>query len=581
MTTNMRGMWSYRWWVAGFTIVAAVAAYVLSSRLPTSYTASASTQVISGAEQAGTFVDQNSLLQLTNYYLAQAQTTPVAAAAAQKLGHGTTAKAVQHQVSVSALPDSQELKFVGTSSDPSMAARFANAYANAFSAQVAAQQNTSRQGALAYLQDQISGVEAQLGAQPPPSAAVTNALTVQLQSLQTQATTVASRSADTINLIQDATPPTTPSSPKPKEDTALVLLLALLLGAAGAYGMAAFNDRYRSADEVARETGLVALAEIPSLDVSDPLSIEAFRSLRTTVEFVAHDMDRPIFVLTSGHPGAGKTHVASNLAGALAAGERRVMLVDGDLRRPTIHERLGLRREPGFSDLLLGRDPWSAPAKNGHVPNNGAGPASATNGSAASSANGTPAALGAAGRGQGVDQRAMPRGSLDVIPGGTPRGDAANLLASAATTRVMSALRRSYDLTLLDSPPMTVADPTLLARSADGVILVIDARRDRRTGIRQVIERLGSLELPIVGFVFNRADAKTLPYGYYPAAVATPDQSSEPNGPKVADAWLTAGRSLHRRERGTVPGTDGERTARRGGGWTSDRTRRGRNRSGT
>ncbi len=519
MASNVRGVWAYKWWIAAITIVATIAAYGVASRLPTSYSASSLAQVISGPEQAGTYVDQNALLQLTNYYLAQAQTTPVAGQAAASLGGGTTATRVHRLVSVSSVPDSQELKFSATSPNSRDAARYANAYAQAFAGGVANQQRAASQTTLAGFQNQIAAVENQIAA-PNVSPVAVNALTTELQALQTQAATAAGRPLDAINIIQRATPPTAASSPKPKEDAALVFLLVLLLSCAAAYGRATFSDRYRSADEVVSDTGMAFLGEIPLLAVSDPAAVEAFQSLRTVVEFVAHDLSRPSFVVTSARAGAGKTHVVLNLAGALAAGERQVVLVDGDLRRPTVHERLGLNRAPGLSDMLAEETGRARDFENGTSEahrspgRNGSALATTTDraprGPVNGSDNGNDRTIGG--------QPAQATGSLDVVTAGTPLSDPVNVLNSTITERVTAGLRHSYEMTLFDSPPMSVADATVLARGASGVILIIDARHDRRVWVRHVVERLQSLNLHVGGFVFNGTSAKGLVDGYYPQA---------------------------------------------------------------
>lgn len=537
----MRAMWGYRWWVAGFAVIAAIAAYSVSTTFSKTYTASTLTQVESGLSISGQYVDQDTLLQLTNYYLVEAQQSSQARSqAAAQIGGGMTGTAFGNHVSVSSEPDGQELRFSGTARNPATAANYANAFAQAFSNVVADQQTATKQAQEAAIQAQVTALQTK-----PQTAGVT----AEMQALLTQESTVAIRANDEINIIAPAVKPTTPVSPKPKEDAALAFLVALLLGLGAAYALSSYTDRYRSADEVSRETGVPLLAEIPFVAVSEPAGVEAFQSLRAALEFVAETMDRPAFVITSAQMGAGKTHVVSNLAGALAAGERQVVLVDGDLRRPAVHERLGLAREPGFGDLLArhsgsrrgrGDGPGLGSAGDGYangVADNRFDPAGSTNGNGQSAYPAAdPVEVGARNLDTEDTGPASSWTSVEVITAGAPVGDAANALASAATGRVVAALKRSYELVLIDSPPMELADATLLARVSDGIILVVDARHDRRSGVIRVVSRLRSLDLPIVGFVFNGTAVRDRAYAYYGTQTRAKSHRMSRRGRAVATA---------------------------------------------
>jgi capsular exopolysaccharide synthesis family protein len=178
-----------------------------------------------------------------------------------------------------------------------------------------------------------------------------------------------------------------------------------------------------------------------------------------------------VLLVTSAAGGEGKSLTAMNLAMSLSASvEGRVLLVDCDLRRPQVHERLGLQDTPGLSDLSALPD-------------------------------------------CDVGSFVSKVGNLDVMPGGTGLSDPAGLFNSRRTREILARLREEYQLIVLDSPPIVpIADSHFLAGLADGVIVVVRARQTRRELLQGAIESLGATN--ILGIVLNDVEYGDTRYAY-------------------------------------------------------------------
>jgi capsular exopolysaccharide synthesis family protein len=178
-----------------------------------------------------------------------------------------------------------------------------------------------------------------------------------------------------------------------------------------------------------------------------------------------------VLVVTSPAGGEGKSVTALNLSLALGASVRgRVLLVDSDLRRPRVHQQLGLEATKGFSDLLTDT-------------------------------------------GGDISSYVSKVGNLDVIVGGTLPLNPVGLLASPQARELLVRLRQEYQLIVFDSPPIVpIADSLVLAGLADGVVLVVRARQTRRELFRRAIEGLGDAK--VIGVVLNDVEYGDTRYAY-------------------------------------------------------------------
>ena len=222
-----------------------------------------------------------------------------------------------------------------------------------------------------------------------------------------------------------------------------------------------------------------------SLTAPGSFAAEQYQGLRLTVERLARARDLKVIAISSPAAGDGKTVTAINLAGALAReSSDRVLLIDADLRRPAIGRRLG-------------------------IPDDQAGLAEALSDDRVDVA--------------GVVRR-LEAHNLDVIPGGTVRAGVSQLLRSPRLDAFLQEARQRYAYIVLDTPPLLpVFDSALLARSVDGVLMVVSANRTPRKLLGEALNMLDPSK--VLGIVFNRDERPLFGYydayyrGYFPDAV--------------------------------------------------------------
>jgi succinoglycan biosynthesis transport protein ExoP len=296
-----------------------------------------------------------------------------------------------------------------------------------------------------------------------------------------------------ISIVDLAPLPISPSSLSPFP----MSIIGLFFGALGGLTIALFiekmDTRLRDSEEIQRLFGLPSLAMIPEArwkmkdpgaepaarpellgDPNSPFS-EGFRVLRTSILLSSTSRLSKVITVTSCQPSEGKSTVATNLAAALAQAGKRVLLMDTDMRRPSLYQRLGLENKLGLSEILTGFNTLQEVVKTHKILTN-----------------------------------------LDLIPAGRRPPLPAELLGSDQMTQILQEVRKNYDYVLLDTPPMlSVTDPTIVASQSDGVILVIRQGYCTRRMIFGVAQAFRGLDVKLYGFVFNGVDA-SLPeyYGY-------------------------------------------------------------------
>lgn len=317
-------------------------------------------------------------------------------------------------------------------------------------------------------------IEISADAQSPERAAaladsVGMSLARVIEELETSATSVASPVKAT--LVTPALMPDAPHWPS----IPLVLGVGLLLGLLGGVGAALLREKLDASVKTADELGradLAVLAEVSrdrrrgaaaAIVRDDPLGArsEAYRQLRTNLQFVSVGAPPKIMVVTSAMPGEGKSSVAGNLALSLSRAGGRVCLIDGDLRRPSIAQYFGLVGDAGLSTVILGR--------------------------------------------ASVDDVLQPVDSgLYAITSGAIPPNPTELLGTPAYTRMLSELRERFDTVIVDAPPvLPAADAAVLAAAADGVIFVVQASRTGREQVERALAGLSQVHARVLGAVLN------------------------------------------------------------------------------
>jgi polysaccharide biosynthesis transport protein len=302
----------------------------------------------------------------------------------------------------------------------------------------------------------------------------------------------AGRTTVVATTVASAEVPTRPASPNLLLDLAIAAAAGLTAGLALAWIREALDTRVRDAGSVAGVTELPVIGSVPSWSggsagqvvmASMPHSphAESFRQLRTNLQFILAADDSfaaaakgaHVVSVTSSLPGEGKSTMASNLAVAIAETGARVLLVDADLRRPSVAGVLGLEGAVGLSTVLAQQ------AALDHVVQE----------------------WGAAG--------------LHVLPSGPVPPNPAELLGSPAMRRLVEDLRRRYDYVIIDTAPLLpVADATVLSRLVDDTLVVAHARRIRRAQLSQALGNLEQVSAGVMGIVLNRVRGTGKPYAY-------------------------------------------------------------------
>ncbi len=219
---------------------------------------------------------------------------------------------------------------------------------------------------------------------------------------------------------------------------------------------------------------------------------ESYRSLRTNLQFANMELKAKTLLFTSAALGEGKTTTLVNLAVTLAQDGKRVLIVDADLRRPILHTRLGVPREPGLCEVLEGPTTWKESVR-----------------SVADLMIGT----------LGVDRVLSARGldNLNVLTSGSVPSNPAELLNLKRVPDLIQEMREEFDIVLFDTPPiLPVADAVLLSSKVDGVILIYQVGRIGRTTLRRAKFLLEHAQATVIGVVLTNVRAETYPeYGYY------------------------------------------------------------------
>ncbi len=286
----------------------------------------------------------------------------------------------------------------------------------------------------------------------------------------------------TIELLNRAEPARQPSSPNWTLNLTFAVLFGSLLGVGAAVLVEYLDTSFRSVADVESKLKVPVLGVIPfSTDrpadvAADPAGSEPFRVLHTNVNLARGTSTRPFsLALLSAGPGEGKSTSLHHLARVMAAAGERVLLIDGDLRRPTQHLLAACSRSPGLGEVLLGQARAEDAIQPGLAP------------------------------------------GLDFLPCGAVSGLTLGLLHAAPLKALLASLRERYDRVLIDSPPIIgVSDAAVLASSVDGLILLIQHRRNPQSMVIRAQQVIASLGTPLIGAVLTQVPPKSgEDYGYY------------------------------------------------------------------
>jgi capsular exopolysaccharide synthesis family protein len=286
-----------------------------------------------------------------------------------------------------------------------------------------------------------------------------------------------------IAVVDRADTPDSPSRPKPLTNLALAGVVGLVLGAIVAFVLEALDQSIRTPQDVEEKLAMPLLGAVPLLgrgmqpqqmlkEAKSAFS-EAYFSIRTSLQFTTAKGVPSTMLITSFQPAEGKSTTAQALAQNFARIGARVLLVDADLRNPSLHRAFGIDNFHGLSSYLTG----ATPLKDIVQPSGTAG--------------------------------------LSVIPCGPLPPSPAELLAGGRLATFLTEARADFDVIIVDGPPiMGLADAPILSSETEGTVLVVEAAHTRRGAARAAIRRLQAANGRVLGIVLTKFDSKTATYGY-------------------------------------------------------------------
>jgi non-specific protein-tyrosine kinase len=413
--------------------------------------------------------------------------------------------------SVSQVGETQFLRISAQTNDPGLSQALADTAAQIFIEEETNQQQARFQRELDDLQTKIESLEASIAETQAEIASLDSAegetsefnrmersrlesqltrdqtrLVVLLQSAEEFRMAMA-RYTDYISVYTPAEMATSAVKLETVQKTLLGAATGLIIGLSIAFLLEYLDDTIRSPEDIKRTLPAAVLGTLPRLKESDdhlltlvvgkdpfqPVA-EAFRNLRTSIQFSAVDEPVRTLLVTSPLPTDGKTFTAANLAAVMAQGGRDVILVDSDLRRSVQHRVFGLPKEPGVTSALLSPEE------------------------------------------QGIALRETDVKGLKVVTGGARAPNPAELLASDRFQDFVAWLKEQADVVIFDSPPvLAVTDAAVLSTVVDATLLVVDHGRTRRAAAAQATERLMNVGGNLLGIVLNRLPPNGDGYYYY------------------------------------------------------------------
>lgn len=470
--------------IALCVVVVAGAAFVFSKRETKKYTATASlvfstnplSQQIAGLP--GSSANSSDLLAQETSDVELVKSSNVATKTASVLGRGLTGEKVAGSLGVTAQGESGALDVTAITTSPVLSAAIVNTYAQQFAKEQRNAQLHYYKSALAIIRRQLAGLTRQ-----ERSGAGGAELQERVQTLSL----LSGLKEGNVKVAAEAAVPTAPSSPKTSRNTVLGVVVGLLIGLGLAFALERLDRRIKRPEDLEAIYRLPLLGAIPESTVLarsarvrggaravlPPAEAEAFSLVRAHLRFFNVDRDLRTVVIASPAEGDGKTTVARHLAEAAARLGSRVLLLEVDLRHPTLAQHLDIQSGPGLADVLVEATPIGEATQSVTLE---------------------------VSPGEGVRGR-----TLDVLAAGAVLPpNPGELLDSHAMESVLEQARSAYDLVVVDTPPLNVvSDAFPLLTKVDGVVIVGWVGRSRRDAVQRLHQILAGSGAPLLGVVAN------------------------------------------------------------------------------
>jgi succinoglycan biosynthesis transport protein ExoP len=422
-----------RKWVIAVTATVTVTVVVIGTLMATpKYVASTTLRVLTAAGGSADWVDYDIMYtdRLMNTYIKIATSRPVLGELVRRLGLGKPP-----QIEVEILPDTELFQITVEDPNPIVAREAANALAEIL---------------VARSEELYTG----------------------------------KRVRDFVSVIEPAFAPSAPSKPPTKRNIALGFMVGLAGGIGLAFLFENLDTTLYTTEQIKEVAELSTLGKIPTARRQRQVTFfngnspqgEAFRRLRTHIFTLDQGMPLQTLLVTSAEPREGKSTIVANLALAIAQSGRKVIVVDGDLRRPTLHRIFDLSNEIGLSSILKQEATLDEAAQDSKI------------------------------------------AGVQVLTSGPLPSNPAELLGSPQMTALIEQLAQQFDMVLLDTPSLlAVTDAAVLAPTVDGVVLVVGRAQAQREAVRAAHQQLVYVKARSIGVVVNRAEQDGSYYYYHRA----------------------------------------------------------------
>jgi capsular exopolysaccharide synthesis family protein len=529
----VESVWRYRYRLLPIVVVSALLGYWLSGLQQQSF--SATTMVLfREAGESGLFSELGSFVsdpeRNVPQQAARVKTRTVLERAAEQLD-GEDFESLDRKVDVQPEVELNRMQIIGSAPTPRGAAEIANAVGEAYETITREenlgsmeQANAILEEQIAELRDQIEQLDRRLANNPNDEVAASRLRTLdtQLITLETRASELAANAAvlgSGVKLREVAVPPEEPSSPQPIRDAAILAVLVLAIGSFVAYWRAGSHRKVEARTDPGPVLKVPLLGEVPKFSrvnagpsglMPGTAASEAYEFVLSSIEFSLAELDASSMLVTSAAPGDGKTATALHLAIAAAREERRVVLVDADVRMHGLTSLLRAEAHDGLVQLADGEASLDECIRR---------------------------------------YRLSDKSQLAVVPAGRPPEDSTGLMRAPEFKKAMQQITGNAELIIVDSPPLlAVADASILAAQVDAIVLVVD----RDTELEQLLkvqERLAFVQTPLIGYIYNRANVDR---------VARDGYAYGQKGNESPWSRLFAGRSATSEEERAGAGTNGQ-----------------------
>lgn len=505
-----------KWWlVVLITAGTGILGYLWSNSLTPVYEAKTTLIVgrtINSPELSRTDIDVSS--EVARTYADIVRRYPVLQGTVEELGLSEGWKDLRKRVSVNLVNDTQLLEVAVEAESPEEAQLIADEISKQLILLSPTNlQEQETQGNLDFIQGRLDSLQSKINAGEErlrflDAINISGASTEQILDLQNQinelerlivdwesnysallSSVEVEQSANNLAVIEPAQASSSPVRPRILLNTLIATILGLILSIGTVFLLDFVDDTLKQSDDLHALLGIPSLGAISRINGKslhdklltnqDPFSqaAEDYRLLRSKLQFMAQEGSKA-FLITSPLPKEGRSTTVANLAVVMAQAGLRTIVVDADLRQPTLHHIFQIPNEGGLGQLLRYPDlkPSAYLKRNAHIPDL-----------------------------KILNSGALPPNTAQVLGGGLPPSPS-ELLGSQRMTRLLSELREMADVIIIDSPPaVSVADAAVLSNKVDGVLMVLDSNNSKRDTARQAVFNLQQARATILGAVFNQA----------------------------------------------------------------------------